>query len=313
MIILSVVLGLAVLFFVVTLLVYRMAFYSPKKRKPVDPALLPPSEDFDYLRDTMKKLVEDITDTPTELCRIKAYDGASLVGRYYHAADGAPLVLFFHGYRSQAIHDCVGAFHAFHGMGFNILAVDERSHGESDGTVITFGIRERHDAKSWAEFAEARFGVPIFLCGLSMGAATVLMASDLDLPKSVVCIMADCPFSSPKDILVSVSHARHVPAFLSYPLLKLGAKIFGKFDLEEASAASSVANSALPILLIHGKTDTFVPYSHSEKIYAAAPSHIRFESFPNADHGMSYFSDSCRYEKLFAEFTSECLSGRNNG
>ena len=125
-------------------------------------------------------------------------------------------------------------------LGYNLLAVDERAHGESEGTYITFGVRERHDVATWAAYAAMHFGPahPLILDGLSMGAATVLMASELELPASVRGIIADCGFSSPYAIMKSVLHWR-CPWLVSGPLLALTGvftRLFGGFGLREVSA-----------------------------------------------------------------------------
>ena len=91
--------------------------------------------------------------------------------------------------------------------GYNVLLVDQRAHFGSGGHTIAYGIRERRDVLSWIEYANGRFGKdkPIYLFGISMGAATVVMAADLALPDNVRLICADCPYSSPRDIIFYVA------------------------------------------------------------------------------------------------------------
>ncbi|MFR7743588.1 MAG: hypothetical protein ACLU3I_10065 [Acutalibacteraceae bacterium] len=90
-----------------------------------------------------------------------------------------------------------------------------RAHGQSEGVYITFGIHERRDAATWAQYAAMHFGPdhPLFLGGLSMGATTVLLASALELPPSVRGVIADCGFSSPEAIMRSVlqAHVKMAP------------------------------------------------------------------------------------------------------
>ena len=65
---------------------------------------------------------------------------------------------------------------------------DQRAHGRSDSYTITMGAQERYDARAWAYWASVRSSgkVPIFLMGVSMGAATVLLASGLELVGKVI-------------------------------------------------------------------------------------------------------------------------------
>ena len=182
--------------------------------------------------------------------------------------------------------------------------VDERGHGKSGGHTITFGIKERYDCLSWAKYAAERFGsdTSVFLSGVSMGAATVLMASGLELPGNVKAITADCPFSSPGGIIRKVSRDIKLPVFLAYPLTVLGAFLFGGFRINQCSALDSVRKTRLPILLIHGEDDLLVPCDMSRQIYAACRAPAELAVFPGAGHGISYFIDAKRYHMVFSEF-----------
>ena len=173
---------------------YHKAFYSPETRKE-DIYVLPRGEQYEKERQRMLSLIREMDGIPYEPVYVTAYDGVRLFARYYHVRDGAPLQIQFHGYRGSAMRDFCGGNKLARESGQNTLVVDQRAHGRSGGTTITFGIRERLDCRSWAEYARQRFGpdTPVFLSGVSMGAATVLMASELELPGNVAGIIADCP------------------------------------------------------------------------------------------------------------------------
>ena len=188
-------------------------------------------------------------------------------------------------------------------MGFNTLVVDQRAHGDSEGRTITFGIKERKDCLSWVHWANRRFGMqtPIILSGLSMGAATVLMAADLELPENVACIMADSPYSSPAAIIEKVCSDMHYPVSLCRPFIHMAAWLFGGIRLKESSAAGAVQKTNLPILLIHGEDDRFVPCDMSHEI-AADNNHVQLRTFPDAGHGLAYMTDPRRYERVVLDF-----------
>ena len=118
---------------------------------------------------------------------LPSYDGLRLHGRLLQQPGAKGTILLFHGYRSSWVIDFSIVLPYYFTLGYNLLAVDERAHGESEGMYITFGVRERHDVATWAAYAAMHFGPahPLILDGLSMGAATVLMASELELPASV--------------------------------------------------------------------------------------------------------------------------------
>ena len=194
--------------------------------------------------------------------------------------------------------------------GQNTLVVDQRAHGRSGGTTITFGIRERLDCLSWVEYVNQRFGLdtPIFLSGVSMGAATVLMASELELPANVRGIIADCPYFSPEAIIRKVCREdMHLPPALVMPFIRLVARLFGHFDLKESSAVQAVGNTTIPILLLHGEDDRFVPCDMSRDIFDACTGDKTRITFQGAGHGLSYIVDTERYSEAVSRFVDQCL------
>ena len=149
------------------------------------------------------------------------------------------------------------------------------------------------------------------LAGVSMGAATVMMASELALPDNVIGIIADCGYSSPGEVICKVSRDVRVPCWVSYPFVLLGALIFGGFKLWQSSAVSAVRNSKVPVLLLHGEDDRYVPPEMSEKILAASRGNARLFTFPGAGHGVSYVTDPERYQRLVEHFLSDCNQKRS--
>ena len=135
-----------------------------------------------------------------------------------------------------------------------------------------------------------------------MGAATVLMAAELPLPKEVVAILADCPYSSPKDIIQKVCRDRKLPPGLAYPFVWLGAKLYGHFDLNASSPVKAISNTKIPILLFHGEEDRFVPCQMSRLIQSANTAFCSLHTFPVTDHGLSYMIDPLRYEQATYAF-----------
>ena len=95
------------------------------------------------------------------------------------------------------------------------------------------------------------------------------------------------------------------PAWLAMPLIRLGARIFGGFSLRAASAERAVAHTRVPILIIHGEADDFVPCDMSRDIHAVNPEKIRLETFPNARHGLSYVTDFARYSACVKTFLEQ--------
>lgn len=286
---------------------YRIAFYSPQKDREIIPEIK--GEQYEVHKTALRDMFYNLKNRPCEFVTVHTDDGLTLSGRYYHTNDNAPLAICFHGYRSCWLTDfCGGSDIAFQ-MGQNILLVDQRAHGKSEGRTITFGIKERLDLLCWVNYAIKRFGsdVKILLYGVSMGGATVLMASGLDLPENVKGIVADCPYSSPLDIILEVGRQQGYPPKLIRPFVILGAKIYGGFDVLETSGEEAVKYAQIPIMIIHGEDDKFVPPAMSEKIRQANPERIIRFTFPGAGHVLSYMVDTPRYRKIVKEFMENVL------
>ena len=304
MILLILILTAAILFAAILLGVYRIAFHVPKKEREERPHDIPSAEQYRPERERMLKLVDDLLAIPCERVTVRSFDGLELGARYYHTSDTAPVQIQVHGYRGSAIRDFCGGCPIALEMGFNVLLIDQRGHGQSEGHVITFGIEERRDVLAWIDYIRDRLGknVPIVLAGVSMGAATVLSCMDMDLPENVRGVIADCPFSDPQQIIAKVGRDMRLPSGLMMPVVRLAAKWIGRFDLTESSALESVKRTRLPALIIHGEDDRFVPCGMSRALKQANPDGVTLETFPGAGHGLSYILDEPRYAGAIRDF-----------
>lgn len=264
--------------------------------------------DMNELKKRRIDMLVSMAALPYEDVSITAYDGKRLHARYYHVADGAPIAIQFHGYKSLGIRDFSGGAQECMKLGQNVLVVDQRAHGESEGRVISFGIKERFDCKSWAEYVTKRFGdeSKILLYGVSMGAATVLMAAELDLPKTVVGIVADCPYSDIGEIIRHVCRRMKLPPAVFYPLVKLGAIIFGGFNPDSASPKTAIKNTSIPIFLVHGEADSFVPTRMSEELKTCGAG-VTLIKIPEATHGTSLLYDRETYVGELTKFIKNTL------
>lgn len=283
--------------------IFRLLFWNSDRWKEKGPSL-PEDADYAPYKRQMEELVGAMQkQTPAEEIRIPAADGTSLYGRYYPGKENAPIALLFHGYHGGAERDMCGAHKISREHGISAILIDQRAHGKSGGNVITFGIREQEDTRRWAAYCRERFGQEkkVILYGISMGAAAVLMAAKEPLPDNVCGIIADCPYESPGAIIRTVMKRMHV-SFL-WPSVVLSAALFGHFRLTGRSALAGIRRTDLPVLLLHGEQDHFVPVSMSEDL-ARAGKHTELFTFPGAAHGISYLTDPGRYTRAVLDFFS---------
>ena len=304
--------GLVILFLVAVLAAaywaYRYTFFSSgynhEDQNPADDPY------YASYRDVIHTLYDGLQKKPSQLLSVQSRDGLTLWGRYYPGQKGAPLAICFHGYRSNPIRDfCGGADLSFQ-MGYSVLLVDERAHGRSQGHTITFGIEERWDVQTWVQFALKEFGLDtqILLYGISMGASTVLMAADLSLPENVKGIIADCPYAVPMEIICHVAKKMHLPRWMTEFLVPIGARLYGHLDIYGTDAVRAVQRTSIPILILHGESDGFVPCAMSKEVQMANPGKVERHTFPGAEHGISFLVDTPRYVAIVKAFMNKALN-----
>ncbi len=286
---------------------YRIAFYSPPALRGKTPSVKAPQ--YDPYRPRMREIYRALADRPCEIVTIRSHDGLTLSARYYHVADGAPLDICCHGYKSHPFTDFSGGSQLCFAMGHNVLLIDQRAQHNSQGKCMTFGILERYDVLDWVNYAIDRFGseLKITLYGVSMGGATLLMAAELPLPENVKGIVADGPFAVPVEIILDVGRKLHYPQNLIRPFLYIAAWLYGGFRLGETDAVKAVKNTKVPIVILHGEADSYVPCAMSEPVALANPHMVRRYTFPGAEHAISYLVDTERYSKIVTEFSEEIL------
>lgn len=295
----------ALLLFVFGFTYYAYSVSFKRKRRPVDIVKdlgIKIAEGVD-----LKAMADELRTLPFEEVKIKSFDGLTLVGRYYRAKQGAPVHILCHGYNSSPVHDFSASVSMNMEDGHNVLLIYQRAHGRSEGRALTFGYKESLDVAAWVDFAIEREGADaeILLAGVSMGAATVIIASALDLPSNVKCVIADCPYSSAREEIMLTAKRMGFPPKLVYPFVRLGGRLFARFDPELASPLDAAKKSKLPVLLIHGEDDSFVPKYMSDDIYAAHTGIMEYHTFPGADHGMSCLVDNDRYRRICKEFVGK--------
>ena len=283
-------------------------------------------------RDEILKMIAALDQRPHENLSILSSDGLKLTGRLYlsqaepdpaivnAAADGQtpagsdrsaadsprPCIIGCHGYKSAALRDFYGVAPRLLDKGLNVLLIDERGQGPSEGDAMTFGVREAEDIVLWADEMVERFGkeTPLALFGISMGASAVLLASDpvRGLPPQVRAVIADCPFSSAEAIMREVIRGNGQSEELTYRLTEASARLYARLDLNRADVRRAVSRTGLPVLLIHGEEDKYVPCHMSRTLKEANPECVELHTFPGAGHARSYLTDPERYDGIVSAY-----------
>lgn len=304
----SVVITILIVVLLTSYICFLKVFRTPKRKVLGKGEYdLPPGDIYEPFYPQMKIWIDSIRSMDRELLETQSFDGLKLRGYYYEFSPNSPVELIFHGYSGNAERDLSGGVERCFALGRSAVLIDQRGAGMSEGNMSTFGINERHDCLTWIEFATKKFGKdrPLIIGGISMGAATVMMASGENLPENVVCVMADCGYSSQKEIICKVVKEMKLPVKVVYPFIKLGAKLYGKFDLEEISPIEAVAKSKTPIVFIHGDNDDFVPHSMSVECFNACSSPKKMVTIEGAGHGLAFPVNQEKYIESLREFENE--------
>ena len=186
----------------------------------------------------------------------------------------------------------------FHELGYNVLMPDNMSHGDSEGQIIGYGWDDRLNVVKWADLlVEQNSDSEITLFGVSMGAATVMMASgEESLPDQVVNIIEDCGYSSVWDELkYQAKEMYNLPAFPILYEVSAISKIRAGFSYGQASSVNQLKNNTRPVLFIHGSDDTFVPTSMVYKNYQATQGEKELYIVKGAGHAKSFETDPQAY------------------
>ena len=240
---------------------------------------------------------------------ITSKDGLKLHGLWIPAENPRGTILLAHGYRSTMLVDFGLAFAFYHALGMNILVPQQRAHGQSEGRYITFGVKESEDMQCWIDYHNATYGMhQMILSGMSMGASTMLYLADQDLPVNVKCIIADCGFTSPKAILDAVFRSVvHLPSGPSLWVAELFARILAGFSLTQKDTLKVLKKARIPVLMIHGLEDDFVPSDMSQQGFEACNGEKELLLVDKAGHGTSFLVDKETYTKRVIAFLEKHL------
>lgn len=275
----------------------------PRLAKPAQKRLYSTIASQDEMRNVYK-LARVLESKSHRVVTIKSRDGLSLAGHLFLADNAKRTVVCMHGWRSGWSFDFGGPAEFLLNEGCNLLIAEQRSHGGSEGEYIGFGVYERYDCADWVRYVKNNLkGLPIYLCGVSMGATTVLMASGLDIRDDISGVIADCGFTSPRAIWSHVlKTGLKINDKVAYPIAKLIISKKAGFDGDEASTVQAMAQSKAPVLFVHGDADNFVPLYMTNETYDACKADKTLLVVKGAGHGMSWFVDPDAYKKAIIEF-----------
>ncbi|MFR5632710.1 MAG: alpha/beta hydrolase [Monoglobales bacterium] len=257
-------------------------------------------------KEKREQSAKELGKTYTETIEIIARDNTKLIGHWSICKNAKRIVIAVHGWRSSWTMDFGMIADFLQKNGCNVLYVEQRGQNNSGGEYIGFGLTERYDCLEWINWLKEQDieELPIYLCGVSMGASTVLMTAGFELPSNVHGIIADCGYTSPYAIWKYVAenslhfYYDHIMSDIADDMCRAKIKIGPK----DYSCPQAMEKCDVPVLFIHGTDDDFVPVEMTYENYKACKAPKRLLVVPGAGHGMSYMVDQNKYEQAVKQF-----------
>lgn len=262
--------------------------------------------DYSEFNTALEQGAKKLANSNCEQISINSHDGIKLAGHWHGCEHPKRVIVAMHGWRSDWCRDFGTIADFWRDNDCCVLYAEQRGQGNSGGDYMGFGLMERYDCLDWINWVNTKTGgeLPVYLCGVSMGATTILMSAGFNLPENVKGIIADCGFTSPHAIWKHVVERNlHIPydgirgaiaSDMCKKKISIGAKDY--------SATEAMKECKVPVLFIHGSDDKFVPVEMTYENYKACSAPKRLLIVPGAEHGMSYFTDKATYEETVLKF-----------
>lgn len=242
---------------------------------------------------------------PTEEVSLVNREGLTLRAHWYHAAQPKRLLILVHGWHSTWDRDFGMSMPFYHDHDCELLLVEQRCHGSSEGSMISYGDRERYDVLEWLDYAKGVHPeLPVYLCGLSMGAATVLLCAGEPIADRVTAIVADCGYTVPEPVVAGRARKQLGRATnVTLAAVNLNCRLRGGFTLKSCSTTEALKkNTSVPVLFIHGDADELVPCSMSLENYLACAAPRELLIVHGAGHARSFLADPETYKARVLAF-----------
>ncbi len=217
------------------------------------------------------------------------------------------LVIACHGARSHGLGEFCFTAPFLYENGYTVVMPEHRGCGRSDGKFMGYGTHESKDTFIWLNYAQRRFpDYDIFLLGVSMGAATVLMMSDKLENTAVRGVIADCSYTSAwNEFSYHLKKSFKMPEFPLLYICDFYCKCIAHYSFKDASPINAVKNAARPILFIHGKSDDFVPFYMEKELYNACCAPKEMLAVDGAVHARSFYTNPSLYGKTIIDFMNK--------
>lgn len=269
----------------------------------------PPQESYAFIEKDIghrlgysSKEASDLFERPYEVLEIQSNYGYKLAGRYFNHG-GKACVIWLHR-EGRNLMAAYKYLNLYRDLGYDVLAIDARSHGRSGGDNYSYGYFERWDLQNWVHFLKGRS--PDLILGFhgeSSGAATALMT--LSEEKDIAFAIADSSFTELLEVMRTVE--AKVLKSRSKKLLVLINQIIKRragFSLTDVSPLTEIQALEVPVLFLHSEADEWIPSRMSRILAAFKSGYNQIFIAPGSPHLLGYYQHQSQYEaeiKIFLD------------
>lgn len=302
-ILISLCLLLALVSYIAVVIVFEK---TVKRSKKFPPSRIIFGDAYIFYKDIIAKNNAEVMKLSVKRHAIKSIENLNLAGYQIinpkNNKDRPQILLFVHGWRSSGLNDLSFIGNFYYKFNFDVFTYDQVGCGESEGKYTGYGITNFLNIALWVKKINELYNhnCDIVIHGFSAGATAALLVSSQKL-ENVISIVADSGFTSAYDEMVFTAKRYHVPKYL----LKIYAHMVKrkcKYSLDYINTKDVVVDSIYPILYIHGRKDTLVPFEMAEENYKLTTSDKQLLVTETITHATSYFADSIGYEQTVLTF-----------
>lgn len=280
---------LLIAYFSVSFWIYRTIMVDYNK---------PPVELVDHTEDFYRDSYKWFQETPWSDVTITGYDSTKLHAYYIPSFNkkSNDLAIIVHGYQSKGT-DMIIIGQMYSKLGFQVLLLDMRGHGKSEGSFTSFGQYEKYDLKRWINHALRTYGsdLNILIHGVSMGAATAMMCTGLDIPNNVKFLVLDSGFTHVSKTFTNTKRSRGLKLF--YLGLDIVVYVKHRFIFEQVRPIKYMRKNTIPFLIIQGDADLAVPLEMAKRLYAVSPANRKeLLIIKGSRHALGFRDDFSRCE-----------------
>ncbi len=241
---------------------------------------------------------------PQENVAVETFDGLKLncwFVRQKKKARGT--IIYLHG-----VGDCkiagVPFARSLYDRGFNIFLYDSRQHGESEGYYCTYGFYEKHDVSAIISYLQSRKGIKIGKIGIfgtSMGGAVAIQAAAID--SRIACVISEGSYTALR--IVFVDYQKRIiklPWHFLRNIALMQSQKMANFKARLVAPIKDIKRVHVPILIVHGKNDSFIKSDYSQLLFDAANEPKRLILIEGAGHNDVWEVGGRTYKNAIASF-----------